>query len=248
MNNQDSSRSGRSLGVEEGAARIVDAIPERRILCNDMDDDISIDAGVTFVGKEVREDEQQDMQGDEGKPLIQSTTIKCSRRGCKLGENGLLACASMACRKLLHSDCFQKGFGNQVFFQEMFDAGEVVCTKSCFEKLLKSKTSRPGWDCDGKNGAGDPNTSMKCLINWLTTPGNYSFKWRGKCKDGKTKNKVCLEIANLINKSGVRFPRNAAEVLSKVHYIKKQFKSAYDFATSVTGAGLEDSDKGSFDD
>jgi hypothetical protein len=124
MNNQDSSRRGRSLGVEEGAACIVDVIPERVILYNDMDDDISIDAGV----------KQQDMQGDEGNPQIQSTTIKCSRRGYKLGENGLLACASMVCWELLHSDCFQKGFGKQAFFQEMFDAGEVVCMKSCFEK------------------------------------------------------------------------------------------------------------------
>jgi hypothetical protein len=195
------------------------------------------------------DDDDDRLDDEEAKiPAVPTTNQVCSRRGCKLGGDGLLECVSPSCRKLIHPECFAKVLGKFPFYQELLDADEVACTKNCFEKYSKNKSARPGWDCDGKNGTGDPNTSLKCLIDWLTTPGNYALKFRGKCKDGKSKNKVALQIANSINKSGVRFPRNAGQVLAKISYLEKQFKAAYDFANSETGAGLEMNDKGSFDD
>jgi hypothetical protein len=124
----------------------------------------------------------------------------------------------------------------------------VLCTKKCLDKYQHEKTAKPGWHSDGKDGPDDNVNSLSILLDWLMTPGNYSLRWRGKCKDGKSKSQVGKEIADLINDSGIRVKRTSQQVVCKIQHIERQFKSAHDFATSETGAGLEVNDKGSFAD
>ena len=113
---------------------------------------------------------------------------------------------------------------------------------------LKGTTiPRMPWNKDGKLGPHDPNHSERVLIDWLTTPGNYS-KFRGSNNRGTRKRQYALQIANKIKAAGVRRVRTEKDVLNKIQYVENAFRSAHDFANTETGAGLEEHDKGSFDD
>jgi hypothetical protein len=48
---------------------------------------------------------------------------------------------------------------------------------------MSANIRKPSWNNDGANGQGDPNTSEKILLDWLTDEGNYS-KYRGKNNNG----------------------------------------------------------------
>ena len=57
---------------------------------------------------------------------------------------------------------------------------------------------------DGKSGTDDPNNSMALLIRWLVHPGNLAKWLGGRYSGGKTKSNIAVEIAESINKQGVR--------------------------------------------
>ena len=56
---------------------------------------------------------------------------------------------------------------------------------------------------------------------------------------------ICLSIAPMINKKGVRKTCSCKQVQSKLKHIKQQFQSAHDWATH-TGQGIEEDDPDSF--
>ena len=82
---------------------------------------------------------------------------------------------------------------------------KLYCTKSCYIAGNKNDNAVPlAWKKDGKSGTDDLNNSMSLLIWWLVHPGNLA-KWRGgRYSGGKTKSNIAVEIAECINKEGVR--------------------------------------------
>jgi hypothetical protein len=59
----------------------------------------------------------------------------------------------------------------------------------------------------------------------------------------ETKKKVAAQIARIINDKGVFPQKNAKQVENKI-----RFRTAHDWASMVTGAGLQENDRGSFND
>ncbi len=82
-------------------------------------------------------------------------------------------------------------------------------------------------------------------MNWLAEDDNYS-KWHGdgnKTKGGITKEQMVQDVADLINSKGVKSQWTWHQVKSKIERIEEQRKQAFEFSTSVTGAGKKDDDK-----
>ena len=77
---------------------------------------------------------------------------------------------------------------------------------------------------------------------------NYALFRGGPQTKGKTKKKVAAQIARIINDKGVLVQRNAKQVENKIRHFETQFKLAHDWGNTVTGAGLQENDRGSFDD
>jgi hypothetical protein len=72
--------------------------------------------------------------------------------------------------------------------------------KKCHKEIMSrfspidNGDMRNSWDVDGLYGRDDPNTSMKILLDWWTTEGNYA-RYRGKNNNGKQKNEFAEELA-----------------------------------------------------
>ena len=107
---------------------------------------------------------------------------------------------------------------------------------------------KPNWLNDGADGPDDRMSSEAILLDWLTTEGNYSLKWRGKDAKGKNKKQIASEIAEKMNAAKVRVKRDGKQVMNKIAHIEKAFRAAHDFANSETGQGLKETDEGQFDD
>jgi hypothetical protein len=128
--------------------------------------------------------------------------------------------------------------------------GRVVCTKKCYAKAQKELSGggedqeggRQGkWDSDGKNGPEDTHTSMRILMDWWTTEGNYS-KFCGKHNDGIKKKEFAASLATKMTEE-TSTKRDSKNVMNKIqHIVEKKWREAHNFATSETGAGLLESD------
>ena len=59
---------------------------------------------------------------------------------------------------------------------------------------------------------------------------------------------MAKEIAEVINDAGVLVPRDEKQVRNKIQHLERQFRDAYDFANTETGAGLMETDGVLFDD
>ena len=57
-----------------------------------------------------------------------------------------------------------------------------------------------------------------------------------------------MEIAQVINDAGVLVKRDDKQVRNKIQHLERQFREAYDFANTETGAGLLREDQVVFDD
>jgi hypothetical protein len=140
-------------------------------------------------------------------------------------------------------------FKKKTWLDKDDDIGDgVVCTKTCLKKYQAYMKRKPNWLNDGANGPDDRMCSEAILLDWLTTEGNYSMKWRGKDAKGKNKKQIALEIADLMNAAKVRVKRDGKQVMNKIAHIEKAFCAAHDFANSETGQGLKETDAGQFDD
>jgi hypothetical protein len=121
---------------------------------------------------------------------------------------------------------------------------KVACTKACHLNALKAlsgqiDSGRGNWTNDGIMGVDDPNTSMKILLDWMLEEGNYS-RYRGKDNNGIKKNQfasaLCEQMALLTTSKN----RTAKQIQSKISYIEESFRTAHIFATSETGAGIQE--------
>jgi hypothetical protein len=192
---------------------------------------------------------------DEGRmidaAMIDATvTRKCHHRSCPLGKKTgpafqLLECCHHKCDKVMHFACYERFVLLKNAIENPFpDKPETVfCTKlhlnrgSNYIKTDDEAFKNIQWDKDGKDGADDPNNSMSVLLDWLTSPGNYS-KYKGDTSTGgKTKKKIADDIAQRINAVGVRKVRTAKAVISKIDQIIASYRKASDWA-SATGAGV----------
>jgi hypothetical protein len=127
---------------------------------------------------------------------------------------------------------------------------KVACTKACYKEYLKviSDSGRGKWNTDGKNGPNDPNTSMKILIDWLLVEGNYN-KYRGKNNNGVSKIQFATILADKMKSETISNERNAKQVMDRISRLEESFRAAHEFATSQTGAGIQDREgEGTFKD
>jgi hypothetical protein len=181
---------------------------------------------------------------------------KCSFRSCKVTGAELLECSAAGCSKQVHLICYHGILLKKYNDLKALPAGKVSCTKKCYLKIVKDSAgggedpdggNRKGnWDCDGKNGLEDPNTSVKILLDWWMKEGNYT-KYCGKNNNGIKKIQYCTQLAEKMSRE-TNTQRNAKNVQSKIQHIEKTFKDAYTFASSETGAGLKEGDVGTFED
>ena len=134
-------------------------------------------------------------------------------------------------------------------------SGNIACTKRCYEKVLKTQSSKNqddddtrkgNWDSDGKNGPDDPHTSIKILLDWWMEVPNYS-KYRGKNNDGVKKKQYCDALAQKMTNETTS-QRDGRNVKSKIEHIERSFKKAHIYATSETGAGVKENDTARFDE
>ena len=164
-------------------------------------------------------------------------------RGCKHSKCTVLTCARVGCDRKICVDCFDDKFGKATWNTRK---DTPVCTKACFNKLSNVHVAKPRWHNDGKGGKAGTNTLLKILLDWLTVPGNYAKKWRGKDNGGKKKLDVAAEIAVIINASGVVEERDGRNVYAKIQHMEQLFWAAHDWANTETGAGLKEKDPSSF--
>jgi hypothetical protein len=170
---------------------------------------------------------------EEAAPLL------CNPRSCKHTATRdvlVIPCAKPSCPKGMHLSCFTSAYKNV----------QVVHAKGCNKAVASPKALT--WRNNGPVGREVDESSERILLDWITEEGNYALYQGGPQTKGKTKKKVAAQIACIINHKGVRFQRNAKQAENKIQHIEKQFRLAHGFANSVTGAGLQENDPGSFED
>jgi hypothetical protein len=175
---------------------------------------------------------------------------RCSYKKCPGGNiNECQLCVGPGCSKMIHMPCFKTIHSKPSWLDKDDDIGDgVVCTRTCLKKYQAYMKRKPNWLNDGADGPDDLMCSETILLDWLTTEGNYSMKWRGKDAKGKNKKQIASEIADLMNAAKVRVKRDGKQVMNKIAHIEKAFRAAHDFANSETGQGLKETDAGQFDD
>jgi hypothetical protein len=95
------------------------------------------------------------------------------------------------------------------------------------------KKSWFSWTNDGP----DPNTnSLSVILNWLTTPGNYSRYMGGA--GGETKLAVAGEILVKIREAGIKVNRNNDSIIKKITELVKSYKDAHHIKNQ-TGQSME---------
>jgi hypothetical protein len=167
---------------------------------------------------------------------------RCNVRGCRVKGADKLVCAAKGCEKKVHLMCYQGLIlRTKTGSLEPLPNNVVVCTKGCYQATVKAMSgAEPGrgkWNSDGKNGVDDPNTSMQILLDWMTTEGNYS-KYCGKDNNGIRKQHFATILAAKMTKE-TDSERNAKQVQEKIRQLEESFRNAHDFATSETGAGIQ---------
>jgi hypothetical protein len=106
-----------------------------------------------------------------------------------------------------------------------------VCGLQCYNVLAKkrsttktmTKKKATRWSSD--NSFGSPHTSMSILLSWLTTEGNYDA-FKGDTVRGRTKERICDDIAETIRNSGVTTDRTGAQVQAKIQALEIEYKHA----------------------
>jgi hypothetical protein len=182
------------------------------------------------------------MQGTENGTTSNLNALKCDVRGCKVKGADKLTCGGTKCDKKVHVMCYQgivlKAKNGSM---EALPGGTVACTKACYQAAVKAlsggDSSRGKWNNDGQKGIDDSHTSMKILLDWMTTQGNYS-KYCGKDNNGVRKQHFAAKLATKMSNE-TSSERNAKQVQEKIWQLEESFREAHTFATSETGAGIQ---------
>jgi hypothetical protein len=123
-------------------------------------------------------------------------TQKCDIRGCKVRGAEKHICAADGCNKTVHFMCYQ---GVALMDKKHktsyppWPSFQVACTKACYNNAIKTLNingGRGNWMSDGKGGQEDPHTSMKILLDWMTTESNYN-RFCGKNNNWGNKTTIC---------------------------------------------------------
>jgi hypothetical protein len=200
------------------------------------------------------------MEAGNGAAAVQAVTVqdmpteKCCYRQCRVSGAAYLKCAAEGCNKKVHMMCYQGILLKKYPDMVPLLAGQAVCTKKCHSKVIKENSGvgedpdgggrKGNWDCDGLGGPDDPHTSVKILLDWWMTEGNYS-KYCGKNNNGIKKKQFCAQLAEKMSRE-TSSKRDGKNVQSKIQHIERTFKDAHTFATSETGAGIKENDEGTF--
>jgi hypothetical protein len=156
------------------------------------------------------------------------TQLPCINRSCPIKNTPSVPtykCSGCG-EKALHYPCFEKLILERHNLASLDGDGFVVaCTNKCYHKIEKDSDDSHtyAWNKDGKEGPNDPNNSEALLLKWLMTPGNYN-RYRGKDNAGKRKIQFANEIAKIMNEHGVRWERNAKQIIAKISYIENYFR------------------------
>ena len=178
---------------------------------------------------------------EEAAPLL------CNPRSCKhiaTGDILVIPCAKPSCPKGMHLSCFTSKY-KYADFPKLVQNVQIVCNKDCYKAIASPMVLT--WKNDGPVGREVEGCSERILLQWITEEGNYALFRGGPQTKGKTKKKVAAQIARIINDKGVLVQRNAKQVENKIRHFETQFKLAHDWGNTVTGAGLQENDRGSFD-
>ena len=179
--------------------------------------------------------------------------------GSTSADASLVEC--VMCVKHIHDRCYRvevlnaKGINFDDEAEEKWvtksdDEAEVhpyVCGIQCYKRLVSARQKQKATDLrdtkkrwDRDSAPGSSNTSISILIDWMTTEGNYNA-YRGDVVMGKTRDRICNDVAESINKSGVLTTRTGPQVECKIRKLESEFKHALAFF-SETGQGLEGND------
>ncbi|KAF1785365.1 hypothetical protein GQ600_1493 [Phytophthora cactorum] len=100
----------------------------------------------------------------------------------------------------------------------------VLAMVSVEIKMPRSRRAR--WHNDGPD---DSVSSLRVLLDWLTTEGNYN-KWRGGDKQsGETKAVLAAQISTLIHEKGITHLRKPKDTITKISQLEQSFRDAVDF-------------------
>jgi hypothetical protein len=80
---------------------------------------------------------------------------------------------------------------------------------------------------------------MKILLEWMLEEGNYA-RFRGKNNNGVTKLQIASMLADKMKNETTSSDRNSKQVLDRIKRLEDSFRSAHEFANSVTGAGIQE--------
>jgi hypothetical protein len=101
----------------------------------------------------------------------------------------------------------------------------LFCTKKCYGKVERALYTRitmgkgsVHWSKDGANGPNDPNTSLFILLTWWEENDGENYN--------RYKRRVS-ELAERMNRAGVKVHRTPKQVHSKIKSIEKQIREAY---------------------
>ena len=180
----------------------------------------------------------------------------CCIKKCKVTEVSCYPCASAQfetdekkkCPKQIHILCFERMLEDQAITpveNEEDGSNYVVCGKRCLNRVKKyfvdkntPKSKRSLWSNDGPT---DEVSSMKILLDWITTEGNYSL-YRGDTQSGKTKSSIAADIVRLMESKGIpQGLRSPKDVMTKILTLENEFRLATDFRNN-TGSGIENED------
>ena len=183
----------------------------------------------------------------QSQTAVVTNNAKCDCRSCRVCDATTIKfnCAGdPECTKMFHWDCYQEFILSKNKVEHFAKSKDVIaCTKKHF--LLAQKkgaldmidgTRNIPWHMDGKEGKNDSNNSMSILIDWLTTPGNFNC-YKGDNKTGKTKRKVCEEIAKKISLAQCKKERTANAINLKISEIINKYRKTSDWANQ-TGQGV----------
>ena len=112
---------------------------------------------------------------------------------CKAKEDSSVPvrkCVASKCVQMVCDNCFSAFCETQKLPLLVKDGVAVVSTypnKKCYNAGKKTVTTeqpqRLHWEQDGNGGPKDPMNSMRILLNWITTEGNYTaFCGNNLCK------------------------------------------------------------------
>jgi len=142
----------------------------------------------------------------------QTQQSKCLHRN---SFDGLIVC--LFCDNVIHPDCFFAFLEKAKKDVPMTANGEAViaCSMKCYKKVMKSanvtngskndkpseRSKRVNWTTD--HAIDSDRSSMKILIDWLTTEGNYAAYRGGEGHNGRSKTDHAKQIVQLFVDAGV---------------------------------------------